>query len=413
VADKPSTPAIPIQVRKGQAPANLSRAEFGVRFRSTFTDPAFRAEDDAIARLEAIAWDAYQDGRKSPLTRKAGPGYADADFDLAVEWIETRERIERAQQVWADPRTRTRALVICGSPRNDGTCPGEMSKTFRLAGFVQEELINARIEVDFLDLSLLTSEYGRNIHPCKGCVSTAQPLCHWPCSCYPNYSLNQPNDWMNEISVRWVSAHAIVIVTPTHWYHTSSALKLMIDRLVCADGGNPDLTTTHGKDPAKAKALELKGWSYPKHLDKRVYGLVFTAMWQASKVRGGHCPIGSTGWAWSMPAIRRGSIVTSAITGHTRRVTTRSTRTRRCRRRRATSDAPLSCSRKHCETMSCRSSSPSFRGQGRSSQWPANQTQRAIRAKSMMAVISRRPRPGQRSASTAAAGTGSTSATLR
>lgn len=79
---------------------------------------------------------------------------------------------------------------------------------------------------------------------------------------------------MNELYERWVAAHAIVIVTPTHWYSASSVLKLMIDRLVCADGGNPDPTSTGGKDPAKAKALELKGWGYPKHLDQRVYGLV-------------------------------------------------------------------------------------------------------------------------------------------
>ena len=58
-----------------------------------------------------------------------------------------------------------------------------------------------------LDLSLLTSEYGRHIHPCKGCVSTAMPLCHWPCSCYPNHALNQTNDWMAEIYERWVAAH--------------------------------------------------------------------------------------------------------------------------------------------------------------------------------------------------------------
>src|SRR5690606_35892842 len=53
-----------------------------------------------------------------------------------------------------------------------------------------------------------------------------------------------------------------------------SALKLMIDRLVCADGGNPDPSTTFGKDAEKAKALELEGWSYPKHLAGRAYGLV-------------------------------------------------------------------------------------------------------------------------------------------
>jgi len=263
-----------IKIRKGQAPAPLERAEFGLRFRQSFVDPAFRSEDESIGRLEAIAWDAYQEGRKAPITRKAGPGHADPDHDLSVDWIATREKLERAQQAWADRHTKTRALVICGSPRNDGTCPGEISKTFRLASLVKDELGAAQLEVDFLDLSLLTSDYGRKIHPCKGCVSTAMPLCHWPCSCYPNHALNQVHDWMGEIYERWVAAHAIVIVTPTHWYSTSSALKLMIDRLVCADGGNPDPTSTHGKKPEEAKALELKGWDYPKHLARRVYGLV-------------------------------------------------------------------------------------------------------------------------------------------
>ena len=161
------------QIRKGQAPAPLERGEFALRFRKSFVDPAYRAEDEAIGRLEAIAWEAYRDGRKAPITRKAGPGYADPDYDLSVEWIETKARLERAQASWADAKTKTRALVVCGSPRNDGTCPGEISKTFRLAGLVSEELRQARVEVDFLDLSLLTSDYGRKIHPCKGCASTA------------------------------------------------------------------------------------------------------------------------------------------------------------------------------------------------------------------------------------------------
>lgn len=130
------------------------------------------------------------------------------------------------------------------------------------------------IEVDVLDLSRLTSDYGRHIHPCKGCVSTAMPLCHWPCSCYPNHALRQTGDWMNEIYERWVAAHGVIVLTPTHWYQAASPLKLMIDRLVCADGGNPDPTSTHGKKPDEAKALELEGWGYPKHLEGRVYGVV-------------------------------------------------------------------------------------------------------------------------------------------
>jgi multimeric flavodoxin WrbA len=100
------------------------------------------------------------------------------------------------------------------------------------------------------------------------------PLCHWPCSCYPNHALGQSDDWMAEIYERWVLAHGILILTPTYWGEAPGALKLMMDRLVCADGGNPDPTTTHGKDPARAKAIEMKGWDYPKHLAGRVYGVV-------------------------------------------------------------------------------------------------------------------------------------------
>lgn len=262
------------QVRKGQVPPALSREEFGQRFRMRFYDPAFRGEDAAIERLEAIAYDGYCQARKAPITRKAGPGFEDPDYDMSVEWYEARRRLLAAQQRWGEAATPSRVLVVCASPRNDGTCPGEISKTFRLARIAEDALRACGLETDFLDLSLLASDYDRHIHPCKGCVSTAMPLCHWPCSCYPNHELGQVNDWMNEIYERWVSAHGILLVTPTHWYTVSSPLKLMMDRLVCADGGNPDPTRTGGKDPEKAKALELQGWDYPPHLAGRAYGVV-------------------------------------------------------------------------------------------------------------------------------------------
>jgi len=272
----PGRPAesIVIEIRKGQAPAPLLRAQFSVRFRASFIDPAFRAEDQSIARLEEIAWQAYTEGRKAPFTQKAGPGYVDPDYDLSTEWVGTKQRIEEAQLRWSDPLIPSRVLLICGSARNDGTCPGEMSKTFRLLGIARETLEQVDILADVLDLSLLTSEYGRKIHPCKGCASTAMPLCHWPCSCYPNHSLNQTNDWMSEIYERWTAAHAVIIVSPVYWYQSPSPLKLMIDRLVCADGGNPDPTSTSGKKAGKAKELEMAGWDYPQHLAGRAYGLI-------------------------------------------------------------------------------------------------------------------------------------------
>ncbi|MGR4868518.1 flavodoxin family protein [Variovorax sp. LARHSF232] len=261
-------------VRKGQAPAPLERAAFHERFMGAFRDPAFKRESDALSRIALIAWEAYQEGRKAPLTQAAGPGYADPSYELSVEWLQTKARIDQAQAAWKDPATPSRVLLVNGSPRNDGSCPGEISKTYRLLQLAREQIEAAQIHADVLDLSLLTSGYNLHIHPCKGCVSTAMPLCHWPCSCYPNHALGQTGDWMAEIYERWVAAHGVIVFTPSHWYQATSALKLMVDRLVCADGGNPDPTSTHGKRPAEAKALEEKGWPYPKHLAGRVYGVV-------------------------------------------------------------------------------------------------------------------------------------------
>jgi multimeric flavodoxin WrbA len=86
--------------------------------------------------------------------------------------------------------------------------------------------------------------------------------------------MGQVNDWMNELYPRWVAAHGVMIVTPVYWYQAPSVLKLMIDRLVCADGGNPDPTTTRGKGVQEAKQLELSGWHFPRHLAGRVFAVV-------------------------------------------------------------------------------------------------------------------------------------------
>lgn len=262
------------KIRTGQAPSPLTRAQFRERFNGRFYDPAFETEREAIARLEAIAWGAVQEGRKAPITQPAGHGFADPSYPISVQWLETRKRLQAAQKQWSDSAAPSRVLLICGSARNDGTCPGEVSKTWRLTETAKRVVERAGLQADVLDLSLVTSEYGRNIHPCKGCVSSAMPLCHWPCSCYPNHALDQAADWMAEIYERWVAAHAVIILAPTYWYQSPSPLKLMIDRMVCADGGNPDPSTTHGKRVAEAKHIEQQGWAYPKHVAGRAYGLV-------------------------------------------------------------------------------------------------------------------------------------------
>lgn len=262
------------KVRKSGEEWSIGEEEFRRRYEKLFDDPFFDHKREEIQELTDIAFRAYNEGRKAPRTTKAGPEYDDPEYDLSVDWIKAKLAIEEAQRLHEDPQGPSRVLVICASDRNDHTCPGEMSKSMRLARIARNALEADGLEVEFLDLSQLTSEFGKNIYPCKGCVSTAMPLCHWPCSCYPNHSLGQVQDWMNDIYPMWVRAHGIMIVTPVYWHQAPSALKLMIDRLVCADGGNPDPTSTKGKDPELAKKLERKGWSYPRHLEGRVFSLV-------------------------------------------------------------------------------------------------------------------------------------------
>jgi hypothetical protein len=114
-----------IDVRKGMPPVKLSRQEFGKRYRGRFIDPVFRPLTRELDAIVAAAWDAYSHSRKSPVTRKAGPGFADPDYEISVDWLATREAILAAQLLHDDRGEKPRILLINGSSRSEHTCPGE------------------------------------------------------------------------------------------------------------------------------------------------------------------------------------------------------------------------------------------------------------------------------------------------
>ncbi len=164
--------------RKGMPSPRLDEAEFKRRYREQFYDPAFDAAAVELDVITEIAWQAYAESRKSPRTAKAGEGFADPDYDLSLEWIAAKKAIDAAQKRRDAGSTRN-ILIVNGSSRSETHLPRRnveklSSRRDRERGVRGASRLHgrtARPVASFLRI------YGRDIHPCKACFSTAAPLC--------------------------------------------------------------------------------------------------------------------------------------------------------------------------------------------------------------------------------------------
>lgn len=147
-----------------------------------------------------------------------------------------------------------RVLVVAGSGRRETNCPAADSKAVFFAERVKEKLPKDWV-VDVLNLG---NDYVLpKIQSCNACVSTSMALCVWPCNCYKRHSFSEPDlMWDEDVYGRIYAADAILVCSPVNWYTMTSNLKLMFDRLVCANGGNPDEDLIGHKDGELAAKLE-------------------------------------------------------------------------------------------------------------------------------------------------------------
>ena len=147
-----------------------------------------------------------------------------------------------------------RVLIIAGSARKQYNCPGVDGKA-RMLMLKMADMLPQEWEIDYEDLS---NAYGRaHIQSCNACVSTSMALCVWPCNCYKKNSHAEADFmWDADLYARLDMADAWAIIGPVNWYAPTSNLKLMFDRMVCMNGGNPDERLIDHKDPEKAMALE-------------------------------------------------------------------------------------------------------------------------------------------------------------
>lgn len=154
-----------------------------------------------------------------------------------------------------DPSDRPlRVLIVAGSQRRLNSCPGLDSKARALMHRMIGHL-PIGWQVDHEDIG---NEHGKpKIQACNACVSSSMALCVWPCNCYGPDSTTQPDLlWDLRLYERLARADAWAFIGPINWYGPSSNFKLMFDRLVCMNGGNPRPDLIEKKNTLLAQQLE-------------------------------------------------------------------------------------------------------------------------------------------------------------
>ena len=147
-----------------------------------------------------------------------------------------------------------RVLLVSGSGRRQYNCPGVDSKSRSLMLRMKERL-PSDWEVDIEDLGNVFAR--ARIQSCNACVSTSMALCVWPCNCYEKNNSTEPDlMWNLDMYSRLDQADAWAIIGPVNWYGPTSNVKLMFDRLVCMNGGNPREDLIEHKNPELAMKLE-------------------------------------------------------------------------------------------------------------------------------------------------------------
>ena len=265
-----------INVRKGQGDVKLTREEFERRLRERFFDPrvsrpsSVRSLTSSMShgRCTTSTTRARASGSRTRFRRSGVRASRSNGSRHASEFREA----EREQKRCEPSRPRP-ARVRRGAPRSDMSGRNVEDVPARVQARDDDRarrlsLRLARPRVFSRRSTAARFFRARRASPrrCRSATGRVRAIRITPWA--------RSVDWMNELYPRWVAAHGVMIITPVYWYQAPSVLKLMIDRLVCADGGNPDQTTTHGKNVEEAKALELAGWSYPRHLAGRVFAVV-------------------------------------------------------------------------------------------------------------------------------------------
>lgn len=192
--------------------------------------------------------------RKIPCTKKELEMFKRVQKEAFKEATEYKKRFFE---------NKIRVLGISGSMRQKDDCPKEESTSEWLLEKCLDEVKKLGAETKIVKLR----EY--SIESCKGCYSTTNAHCHFPCSCYPPGKYG--DDMTNKIYDLCLWADVIVFATPIHNFKISSMMSLFIDRLISMDGS---LKPANPND-VKNKELNIKHTKFIELTANKEFGSGF------------------------------------------------------------------------------------------------------------------------------------------
>lgn len=161
---------------------------------------------------------------------------------------------QQLKEIAAVEQRPLKVLIVAASQRRQNSCPGLDSK----ARALMHRMVGSLPPGWQVDTEDLGNEHGKpKIQACNACVSTSMALCVWPCNCYGPKSDHQPDLlWDLHLYERLARADAWAFIAPINWYAPTTNMKLLFDRLVCMNGGNPRPDLIEKKSTQLAQALE-------------------------------------------------------------------------------------------------------------------------------------------------------------
>jgi len=208
-----------------------------------------------------------------------GEWWRQVDMDSAKKaWAANLERCRQAVTYHEKKGRPLEVLVVHGSGRHPIlACSHEVGNSELI---LEKGLEAIREREDVAVTRVRLREF--KIEFCNKCVSTASPLCGFPCDCFPN-------DPMHQLYPLVLRCDVLLVSSGVNQSAMSDKLKAFCDRLISLDGGFLRSELPNKNYDWRAKMMEL-GTSHNFSYDQRLFGRV-AAYFIASKDQNNEMPV--------------------------------------------------------------------------------------------------------------------------